>query len=137
FSLMFGDILFDYSRNRINAETMKHLVQLAEECELRSAIDAMFSGERINETEDRAVLHTALRNFSDQPILTDGNDVMPDVRKVRKKMQEFTKSVHSGEFNGYTGKRLKYIVNIGIGGSDLGPLMVTEALKPYTIEGIK
>ena len=82
FSLKFGDILFDYSRNRIDAETMKLLVQLADECKLKSAIDAMFSGERINETEDRAVLHTALRNFSNQPVTTDGKDVMPDVLKV-------------------------------------------------------
>lgn len=137
FSLKFGDILFDYSRNRIDAETMKLLVQLADECKLKSAIDAMFSGERINETEDRAVLHTALRNFSNQPVTTDGKDVMPDVLKVRRKMQDFTTAVHQGKFNGFTGKRLKYIVNIGIGGSDLGPLMVTEALKPYTVEGIK
>src|SRR5690606_1697028 len=137
FSLKFGDILFDYSRNRIDAATMKHLLRLADECKLKSAIDAMFSGERINETEDRAVLHTALRNFSNQPVTTDGKDVMPDVLKVRRKMQDFTTAVHQGKFNGFTGKRLKYIVNIGIGGSDLGPLMVTEALKPYTVEGIK
>ncbi|MBU3715201.1 MAG: glucose-6-phosphate isomerase, partial [Ferruginibacter sp.] len=101
------------------------------------AIQAMFKGEKINETENRAVLHTALRNFSGNPILTDGNDVMPDVKKVLNQMKSFSEKVHHGEWKGYTGKKIRFIVNIGIGGSDLGPVMVTEALTPYRIPGIE
>lgn len=137
FSLTTGDILFDYSKNIITVQTIQLLQQLAAGTKVKEAIEAMFSGEKINETENRSVLHVALRNFSKQPILADGKDVMPDVKKVLRKMKKFSDDVHSGEHRGYTGKRIKYIVNIGIGGSDLGPLMVTEALKPYWVEGIE
>ncbi|MET0395076.1 MAG: glucose-6-phosphate isomerase [Chitinophagaceae bacterium] len=132
-----GDILFDYSKNIITGETLELLLRLAEECRLKESIEAMFDGDIINETEQRSVLHTALRNFSKKPVLAEGNDVMPLIRKVLRRMQRFCNAVHSGEHRGYTGKRIKYIVNIGIGGSDLGPLMVTEALKPYQIEDIE
>lgn len=132
-----GDILFDYSKNIITDETLKLLLQLAEECQVKEAIAAMFSGDVINETEHRSVLHTALRNFSKQPVYTEGTNIMPLVKKVLRKMKTFCDAVHSGEHRGYTGKRIKYIVNIGIGGSDLGPLMVTEALKPYWHEDIQ
>ena len=131
FSQTFGDIVFDYSKNRVNKKTLQLMLQLAEECGLPAAIKSMFAGERINQTEDRAVLHTALRNFSGKPVLADGQDVMPEVMAVQKQMKEFCQRIHSGEWKGYTGKKIRYIVNIGIGGSDLGPLMVTEALKPY------
>jgi len=107
------------------------LLQLAEECKLKDAIHAMFAGLKINETEHRSVLHTALRNFSDTSILVDGKDVMPQVKKVKAHMKAFCEEIHSGKWKGYTGKPIKYIINIGIGGSDLGPVMVTEALKPY------
>lgn len=131
FSIRFDSILFDYSKNRITEKTMQHLFQLAEECGLQQAISSMFSGEKINETEGRAVLHVALRNFSGKPVSVDGKDVMPDVFRVLKHIQTFCAGIHSGEWKGYTGKKIKYIVNIGIGGSDLGPQMVTEALMPY------
>ena len=108
-----------------------------DQCRLKDAIEAMFKGDIINETEKRSVLHTALRNFSKKPVFSEGNDVMPEVKKVLRKMKTFTNSVHSGKFRGYTDKRIRYIVNIGIGGSDLGPLMVTEALKPYWVEDIE
>lgn len=137
YSLEVTDILFDYSKNIINEKTMVLLLQLAEECKLKEAINAMFSSEKINETENRAVLHTALRNFSGKEIMLDGKDVMVDVKSVLDHMKIFCGKVHSGEWKGYTGKKIKYIVNIGIGGSDLGPVMVTEALKPYWIEGIQ
>jgi glucose-6-phosphate isomerase len=137
FALRTGDIVFDYSKNIITEETIQLLLELAEECKVKDAMAAMFGGEKINETEGRPVLHTALRNFSKQPVLAAGKDVMPDVKKVLRKMKTFADAVHSGEHRGYTDKRIKYIVNIGIGGSDLGPLMVTEALKPYTVEGIE
>jgi glucose-6-phosphate isomerase len=132
-----GDILFDYSKNIITDETLSLLLQLANECQVKQAIEAMFNGEIINETEGRAVLHTALRNFSKKPAYTEGADVMPLVKKVLRKMKSFADAVHDGEHRGYTGKRIKYIVNIGIGGSDLGPYMVTEALKPYWVEDIQ
>jgi glucose-6-phosphate isomerase len=137
FSTSFNDILFDYSKNIINNKTLQLLFQLAEECQVKDGIQAMFNGEKINETENRAVLHVALRNFSDRAYITDGQDVMPEVIKVREHMRAFTTKVHSGEWKGYTGKPIKYIVNIGIGGSDLGPVMVTEALRPYWKEGIQ
>jgi glucose-6-phosphate isomerase len=137
FSICFGDILFDYSKNIITQKTLQLLLQLADDCKVKESIDKMFSGDKINETENRSVLHTALRNFSGEPILSDGKDVMPDVRRVQEQMKSFCEKVHSGEWKGYTGKKIKYIVNIGIGGSDLGPVMVTEALKPYWIEGIQ
>lgn len=133
FSTRFGsDILVDYSKNLINEETMKHLFALAGETELKAAIEAMFSGEAINQTEGRAVLHTALRNRSNTPVMVDGEDVMPAVNAVLEKMKSFTERVIGGEWKGYTGKAITDVVNIGIGGSDLGPYMVTEALAPYT-----
>lgn len=137
FSLKTGDILFDYSKNLITEETIQLLLQLTAGCELQTAISAMFNGEKINETENRPVLHIALRNFSKKAIYAEGKDVMPDVKKVLRKMKTFADAVHNGDHRGYTGKRIRYIVNIGIGGSDLGPLMVTEALKPYKIEDIE
>ena len=137
YSQRFGDILFDYSKNRISETTLDLLVQLASECRLQEGIEAMFSGAKINETENRPVLHIALRNFSKEPVLVDGQDVMPAVKKVMRKMKKFADSVHSGKHRGYTGKRIQYIVNIGIGGSDLGPLMVTEALKPFQVKSIE
>ena len=137
FTLSFEDILFDYSKNIITEETLSYLLQLAKETGVEEGIKAMFSAEKINATENRAVLHTALRNFSGNPVVLDGKDVMPDVMAVLKKMESFTQRIHSGEWKGYTGKPIRYIVNIGIGGSDLGPVMVTEALKPYWKEGIQ
>ena len=131
FSVYLGDILLDYSKNRINEETMALLIQLARECQLKDAIEAMFNGEKINETEGRAVLHTALRNQSGNPVLTDGKDVMPEINAVLERMKDFSDRVISGAWKGYTGKEITDVVNIGIGGSDLGPVMVTEALKSY------
>jgi glucose-6-phosphate isomerase len=136
FSLKFGNILVDFSKNRITEETHKLLLDLAEECKLSDAIKAMFSGEAINETEGRAVLHVALRNRSNDPIHVDGEDVMPEVNKVLDKMKGFSEKIISGEWKGFRGKPIRDIVNIGIGGSDLGPVMVTEALKPYQKEHI-
>ncbi|HYF30192.1 MAG TPA: glucose-6-phosphate isomerase [Chitinophagaceae bacterium] len=137
FSVFFDDILFDYSKNLATGETMQLLLQLARECGVAEAIEAMFNGEKINRTENRAVLHTALRNFSGGPVTTDGKDVMPDVQKVQRQMRDFCNRIHSGEWKGYSGKNIKYIVNIGIGGSDLGPVMVTESLRPYWKEGMQ
>ena len=137
YSISFEDILFDYSKNIVDAKTLSLLFNLAGECHLKDAIAAMFNGERINQSEDRAVLHTALRNFSGKPVIADGEDVMPGVQRVLAQMKTFANRIHSGEWKGYTGKKIKYIVNIGIGGSDLGPVMVTEALKPYWVEGIQ
>lgn len=132
FSTRFGsDILVDYSKNLIDAETMQHLFALANETEVKSAIEAMFGGDAINKTEGRSVLHTALRNRSDKPVMVDGKDVMPAVSAVLAKMELFTHRIVSGEWKGYTGKEITDVVNIGIGGSDLGPYMVTEALTPY------
>lgn len=131
FKLQFEDILVDYSKNRISKETIELLVQLAKESELREAIDAMFAGETINSTEKRAVLHTALRNRSNDPMMVSGQNVMGDINKVLDKMKVFTERVHSGQWKGYTKKPIKYVVNIGIGGSDLGPYMVTEALRAH------
>jgi glucose-6-phosphate isomerase len=137
YSMCSKDIVFDYSKNIITDKTLQLLLQLANECKLKEAIEAMYNGDTINETEGRSVLHVALRNFSKEPFYTDGKDVMPDIKKVLRQVKKFSDNLHSGEWRGYTGKRIKYIVNIGIGGSDLGPLMVTEALKPYTVEGIE
>ncbi len=131
FSRKFDDILLDFSKNRINDQTFKLLLELAKEAKLTEWTDKMFSGERINTTEDRAVLHIALRNRSNRPIMVDGKDVMPEVNKVLKQMRAFCEAVRSGKWLGYTGKAITDVVNIGIGGSDLGPVMVTEALKPY------
>lgn len=137
YSLQFGDILFDFSKNIVNDETIKLLRSLAIESGLQQAIEAMFSGEKINQTEDRSVLHTALRNIGGTPVLSDGKDVMPEVNKVLAQIKEFAGRIHSGAWKGFSGKKIKYIVNIGIGGSDLGPVMVTEALKPYWVAGIQ
>ncbi|MEQ5564854.1 MULTISPECIES: glucose-6-phosphate isomerase [Providencia] len=126
-----GQILVDFSKNRITQETLEHLLALAKETELESAINSMFQGEKINRTEDRAVLHTALRNRDNTPIYVDGKDVMPEVNAVLEKMQQFSQRIISGDWKGYTGKAITDVVNIGIGGSDLGPFMVTEALRPY------
>ncbi|MDU8924778.1 glucose-6-phosphate isomerase [Pasteurellaceae bacterium LIM206] len=132
YSLTFNnEILVDYSKNKITQETLELLRQLAKECALDEAKESMFSGEKINLTENRAVLHTALRNLSNTPVLVDGRDVMPDVNAVLAKMKAFSERVISGEWKGYTGKAITDVINIGIGGSDLGPYMVTEALRPY------
>ncbi|MCX6180380.1 MAG: glucose-6-phosphate isomerase [Bacteroidetes bacterium] len=136
YSLNFHDILVDFSKNRITDETLPLLLNLAKESKLKEAIEDMFSGVKINNTEKRAVLHTALRNRSNRPVLVDGQDVMPGINAVLEKMKAFCEKVHSGAWKGYTGKAVTDIVNIGIGGSDLGPYMVTEALKPYAVKGL-
>ncbi len=136
FSIRFNDILVDFSKNRISEETLKLLIGLADDVGLREAIDRMFSGDRINETENRAVLHIALRNRENSPIYVDGKDVMREVNAVLEKMKGFSYRVISGEWKGFTQKNVTDIVNIGIGGSDLGPVMVTECLKPYANEGL-
>jgi glucose-6-phosphate isomerase len=132
FNVEFNEILFDYSKNRITEKTISLLLALAEEADLKAKIDATFSGEKINNTENRPVLHTALRNRSNHPVIVDGQDVMPDVNAVLDKMRTFVGSVRSGKWQGYTGKAITDVVNIGIGGSDLGPKMVVSALTPYT-----
>ncbi len=137
FSAQFNDILIDFSKNIINHETIGLLVSLAEECDLKEAIQSKLDGQPINATEGRSVLHTALRNKSDRPILVDGKDVMPDIKAALAKMKIFADKITSDKWLGYTGKPIKSIVNIGIGGSDLGPVMVTEALTPYATHGIK
>ena len=137
FSLIFNDILFDYSKNRITEKTMSLLEQLAEEMHLSKKIEAMFRGARINVTENRAVLHVALRNRSNRPILLDGEDVMPEVNRVLAMMRRFTEAVRSGRWKGGTGKSITDVVNIGIGGSDLGSRMVVKALSPYVDPGLR
>ena len=136
FNLRINDILVDYSKNRCTEETMKCLMDLASEADMRGAIDRMFGGEKINNTEDRAVLHVALRNRSNRPVIVDGEDVMPAVNAVLDRMRDFTEKVRNGEWLGCTGKRITDIVNIGIGGSDLGPVMVCDALKPFANDGL-
>jgi glucose-6-phosphate isomerase len=136
FSIRFNDILVDYSKNRITEETLNLLLELANQAGLRDAIDQMFDGEKINETENRAVLHIALRNRTNSQIYVDGKDVMPEVNAVLQKMDAFSNKVISGQWKGFSGKRITDIVNIGIGGSDLGPVMVTEALRPYAKKGL-
>lgn len=136
FSSQFENMLFDYSKNIITEETISLLLDLAEESGLKDGIHSMFNGEKINETEDRAVLHIALRNTSNAAILEGSQDVMPSVNKVMDQLKAFTQEIHSGKWTGYTGKPITDIVNIGIGGSDLGPVMVCEALKPYWKKGI-
>ena len=132
YSLNFANqILVDYSKNAVNDKTLGLLRQLADECQLKSATEAMFSGQKINRTENRAVLHTALRNRSNTPVYVDGKDVMPEVNAVLAKMKDFCQRIISGAWKGYTGKAITDVINIGIGGSDLGPYMVTEALRPY------
>ncbi len=142
YSVQFGndfldiDLLFDYSKNRINDKTMALLLDLARSVDLPTQIEAMFNGSKINNTEDRAVLHIALRNRSNRPIRVDGQDVMPDVNRVLDKMRTFSEAIRSGKWRGYSGKAISDVVNIGIGGSDLGPKMVTTALKPYAQAGL-
>src|SRR5205085_4761324 len=131
FSLRFNDILLDYSKNRITDKTMALLFDLARQSDLAGWTDKMFSGQKINTTEERAVLHIALRNRSNRPIIVDGKDVMPEVNAVLAHMRRFSEAVRSGQWKGYSGKPISDVVNIGIGGSGLGPVMVTEALKPY------
>jgi len=131
FSLRLGDLLLDYSKNRVTDETMPLLRALAREAGVEAMRDRMFAGEPINLTEGRAVLHVALRNRANRPILVDGRDVMPDVNAALAHMKSFSDAVRGGAWTGYTGKPIRAVVNIGIGGSDLGPVMVTEALKPY------
>jgi glucose-6-phosphate isomerase len=131
YALKFEDFLVDFSKNIVDDKARELLVELAEECKLKEAVDSMFAGEKINATENRAVLHVALRNRSNTPVLVDGQDVMSDVNAVLDQMKTFSEKVISGEWKGYTGQSITNVVNIGIGGSDLGPLMVTEALKPY------
>jgi len=137
FSISFDDILVDYSKNLITEKTKALLVSLAEECQVKESIALMFSGDLINETEKRAVLHTALRNRSNTSVIVDGKDVMPDVNAVLAQMKEFSDKVSAGKWKGYSGQPVTDIVNIGIGGSDLGPVMVTEALRPYWKPNIK
>ena len=130
-SLRLGDLLFDYSKNRVTEETMQLLRALARACDVEGRRDRMFAGARINVTENRPVLHVALRNRANRPILVDGKDVMPDVNAALGHMRDFSEAVRGGRWTGYTGQRIRDVVNIGIGGSDLGPFMVTEALRPY------
>lgn len=137
YTIEFEDLLFDYSKNRFDDKVLSALFALAKEHHLESRIEDMFSGKKINITENRAVLHTALRNFSGKPVNVDGVDVMPEILRVQAKMKEFSEAVRNGSFKGYTGKKLKNIVNIGIGGSDLGPYMVTQALKKYWAKDIE
>jgi glucose-6-phosphate isomerase len=137
FSLRTGDILFDYSKNRVTQETMRLLCDLARQANVAGKIEAMFTGEKYNNTEKRAVLHVALRNRSNQPIFVDGVNVMPEVNRVLAHMRAFSEEVRSGKWTGYTGKPITDVVNIGIGGSDLGPKMVCEALKPYGKPGLR
>ncbi len=137
FSIDTGDLLIDFSKNRITDRTIKLLIDLAKSCGLKQEIERMFSGEKINETEDRAVLHIALRNISQKPVLFDGRDVMPDVFKIIDKMKRISDRIRNGQWKGYSGKAIKNIVNIGIGGSDLGPVMAVEALKFYSQRDLK
>lgn len=136
FIIKSGDLLLDYSKNRITKETVEKLLALAESVNMSDWIERMFSGEKINKTEGRAVLHTALRNRSNTPVMVNGEDVMPAVNAVLLQMKNFCQKVHSGEWRGYTNKRITDIVNIGIGGSDLGPAMICEALEPFSVEGM-
>ncbi|MFM2338092.1 MAG: hypothetical protein RL115_1285 [Bacteroidota bacterium] len=136
-SIRDGNILFDYSKNIINQKTLNLLFKLAKECKLEQAVNALFKGNSINETENRAVMHVALRNFSKLDFNVGDQNISPAVKKVQRQMKTFCNEIHSGKRRGYTNKKIKYIVNIGIGGSDLGPLMVTEALKPYWVDGIE
>ena len=137
FTIQLENLMLDYSKNRINERTMKHLFRLARDCQLEEMIKAMFRGDKINTTEKRAVLHIALRNRSNMPIIVDGKDVMPQINEVFAKMRDFSEAVRLGKFKGYTGKKLTNIVNIGIGGSDLGPVMACEALKKYWAKDMK
>lgn len=137
FKVQFEDIILDYSKNRITEETVELLAQLADEVKLDEAKKLMFGGSAINATENRSVLHIALRNHNHGPIEVDGKDIMPDVHRVLERMKTFTNKLHDGSLKGYTGKAIQHVVNIGIGGSDLGPYMVTECLTPYQVAGIQ
>lgn len=137
FTIKLDNFLFDYSKNRITERTMKHLLRLARDCGVEERIKSMFRGDKINFTENRAVLHTALRNRDNHPIYVDGTNVMPEINAVLAKMKDFSEAVRLGKFRGHTGKKLTNIVNIGIGGSDLGPVMATEALKRYWAKDMK
>jgi glucose-6-phosphate isomerase len=137
FSLRLEHLLFDYSKNRINTETIRLLLELARQAGMAAHIESMFAGAKVNSTENRAALHTALRNRSERPVLVDGKDVMPEVRSVLARMRRFSDAVRNGKHRGHTGKQITDIVNIGIGGSDLGPLMVCEALRPYANPGLR
>lgn len=136
FSIELDELLLDYSKNRIDDTILQQLFELARERDLPAWIEKMFTGQRINTTENRAVLHVALRNRSNQPMLLDGKDVMPAINAVLEQMREFCNEIHDGTWQGFSGKQITDVVNIGIGGSDLGPVMVTEALRPYATEGI-
>src|SRR5580658_7483520 len=137
FSLEFGGVLLDFSKNRITGKTLDLLRALAVERDVAGWTKKMFTGEKINITENRAVLHIALRNRSNRLILVDGRDVMPDVNAVLAHMRQFSEAIRSGQWKGYTGQAITDVVNIGIGGSDLGPVMVTEALKAYSKPGLR
>ena len=137
FSVSLDDIFLDYSKNLIDKKVMEALLNLAEEAGLKEGIDAMFRGEKINETENRAVLHTALRDFSDDPVILDGHNIKEDIRRVQSRMKAFADKVSDKKWLGFSGKPVTDIVNIGIGGSDLGPVMVTEALKPFWKAGLR
>lgn len=133
YTIQLDDLLFDYSKNRITDQTLQLLFELARYADLDSWIKRMFSGEKINFTENRAVLHTALRNRANSPVYVDGHDVMPEVNRVLQQMRDFCGKIHSGAWRGFTGKKINTIVNIGIGGSDLGPVMACTALKPFAV----
>jgi glucose-6-phosphate isomerase len=137
YSVQWEDILVDFSKNRVDEEIFSALLDLADQTALKEAVESMFGGEAINQTEGRAVLHTALRNRGNEQVMVEGKDVMPEVNKVLDQMKTFADRIASGEWKGYTGKTIRSLVNIGIGGSDLGPVMVTEALKPYKKEGLE
>ena len=137
YSIRFNGILVDYSKNIVTEETLNLLLKLTDDVGLRDALNKMFNGERINETEDRAVLHTALRNRINSPVCVNDKDVMPEIKAVLSKMKDFSERIISGEWKGFTGKKITDIVNIGIGGSDLGPVMVTESLRPYAKGGLE
>jgi len=137
FSLQLDELLFDFSKNLLDPTAIQQLKELADQAGLRQRIDALFTGEKINNTEGRAALHTALRNRRDKPVTLDGVDLMPEIKRVLQQMSEFSQQVRSGKWRGYTDQRITDVVNIGIGGSDLGPLMVTEALKPYASDKLR
>jgi glucose-6-phosphate isomerase len=137
FNLSAAGWYLDYSKNRINAETLELLLDLARQAGVESWRDRMFAGDKINHTEDRAVLHIALRDFSGQKVTVDGRDVMPQVAAERERIRNFSAAVRSGEWRGYSGQKITDVVNIGIGGSDLGPHMVCEALQPYAQQGLR
>jgi len=137
FSARLGDILLDYSKNRITEDTIKLLMELARQSEVEKWRDKMLAGETVNSTESRAVLHTALRNRSNKPVHVDGSDIMPKVNAVLVQMRSFSERVRNGEWRGYNGKRIEHVVNIGIGGSDLGPQVVCESMKPFAQRGLK